>query len=81
MLVHVTRFNDVQQQVADLVDAELAGLFPGLKIDRSKPEPGTVLYTIPGTGSFDATVQLTFTPANGGQGSVISVAVDVPGGR
>lgn len=60
------------------VETELASLFPGLKIDRSKPEAGTVLYTIPGNGSFDATVKLTFTPANGGQSSVVSVAVDVP---
>lgn len=60
------------------LDGELAGLFPGLKIDRSKPEAGTVLYTIPGTGSFPATVKLTFAPTNGGQASVISVAVDVP---
>lgn len=60
------------------VETELASLFPGLKIDRSKPEAGTVLYTIPGNGSFDATVKLTFNPANGGQSSVVSVAVDVP---
>ena len=60
------------------VETELASLFPGLKIDRSKPEAGTVLYTIPGNGSFNATVKLTFNPANGGQSSVVSVAVDVP---
>lgn len=60
------------------LDAELTGLFPGLRIDRSKPEAGTVLYTIPGTGSFPAMVKLTFTPTDNGQRSVISVAVDVP---
>lgn len=61
------------------LDGELAGLFPGLKVGRSKPETGTVLYTIPGTGSFPATIRLTFAPADDGQGSVIGVAVDVPG--
>lgn len=60
------------------LDGEMAGLFPGLKIDRTKPEPGTVLYTVPGDGSFHAVVKLTFTATEGGQGSVIGVAVDVP---
>lgn len=60
------------------LDSELAGLFPGLKVDRTKPEANAVLYTIPGTGSFNATIKLTATAAEGGQGSVIGVAVDVP---
>lgn len=60
------------------LDTELASLFPGLKVERTTPEAGTVHYTLPGTGSFPATIALTFAPDNGGQGSVIGVAVDVP---
>lgn len=62
---------------ADLDDG-ISVLFPGLKVNRSKPAAGEVLYVIPGDGSVPATIKLTFTPSADGQGTVISAAVDAP---
>ncbi|MFM5917882.1 MAG: hypothetical protein ACKOOL_10180 [Novosphingobium sp.] len=61
------------------LDSAIASHFPGLKVDRTSPAPGDVLYTIPGDGRFPATVHLTFEGANGGKETVVHAAVDVPG--
>jgi hypothetical protein len=59
-------------------DSEIAALVTGLKIARTNPAPGEVLYTIPGDGSFPATVKLTFEGSADGQSTVVHGAVDVP---
>ena len=60
------------------LDAGLGGRFAGLKMDRTEPAENQVLYTIPGDSSFPATVRLTFEPVDGGNGTVVHAAIDVP---
>lgn len=60
------------------LDGEIAAMIPGLKVVRTAPEPNTVLYTIPGDGSFPATIKLIFEPSADGKATVIRGAVDVP---
>ena len=60
------------------LDAELSGVFPGLKVVRTKPAEGEVLYTLPGDGSFPATIKLTFEPGEGGKTTVVHAAIDAP---
>lgn len=57
---------------------EMAALVPGLKVDRSKPEAGQLIYTVPGDGDFPATIKLTFESVEGGKATVLHVAVDAP---
>lgn len=60
------------------LDADLGGYFTGLKVDRSMPSKDTVLYTIPGDARFPAGVLLTFEAVDGGKGTVVHAAIDVP---
>ena len=60
------------------LDTELTGVFPGLKVIRTKPADGEVLYTIPGDGSFPATIKLTFEPGKDGRTTVVHAAIDAP---
>jgi hypothetical protein len=60
------------------VDAELSGLFSGLKVVRTKPADDAVLYTIPGDGDFPATIKLTFEPGKDGKTTIIHAAIDAP---
>lgn len=60
------------------IDPMMSGLFPGLKVVRSKPADGEVLYTIPGDGSFPATIKLTFRPGKDGKTTVVHAAIDAP---
>ena len=60
------------------VDTEISGMFPGLKVVRSKPADGEVLYTMPGDGDSPATIKLTFEPGEDGKTTVVHAAVDTP---
>ena len=60
------------------LDGQLSGLFPGIRIDRSQPAKGQVLYTIPGNGKFPAAVRFSFEDADGGKATVVHAAIDVP---
>ncbi len=60
------------------VDPEISGMFPGLKVVRTRPAKNEILYTIPGNGEFEATIKLTFVGSDDGQSTVIHGAVDVP---
>lgn len=60
------------------IDQEIGALIPGLKLVRTEPAANEVLYTVPGDGSFEAAVKLTFEPSTDGKATMISVAVDVP---
>jgi hypothetical protein len=60
------------------LDGKISGHFPSLKVDRTAPGKGEVLYTIPGDGRFPATIHLTFEAVNGGKETVVHAAVDVP---
>lgn len=60
------------------LDSELTGVFPGLKVIRSKPAEGEVLYTIPGDGSFPATIKLTFQSSEDGKTTIVRAAIDAP---
>lgn len=83
-------FSVVVERPADRVLAALDGirasdkyaeLFPGVKVDRSRPGDGEVLYTIPGTGSFDAALRFRVVAVGGNKGAVIHAAIDVPSVR
>ena len=60
------------------LDSAIASQFPGLKVERTQPAHGEVLYTIPGDGSFPAAIHLTFEAVNGGKDTLVHAAVDVP---
>ncbi|HEX4846986.1 MAG TPA: hypothetical protein VFV30_02485 [Novosphingobium sp.] len=60
------------------IDQEIGALIPGLRLVRTEPAANEVLYTVPGDGSFEAAVKLTFEPSTDGKATMISVAVDVP---
>ncbi|MFM5895740.1 MAG: hypothetical protein ACKOQM_15105 [Novosphingobium sp.] len=70
------RVKDVLGRAA--IDTKFSGLFPGLRIERSAPSKDEVLYTVPGDGSFPATIRLTFEALDGGKATVVHAAVDVP---
>lgn len=78
--VHIARPADRVMEVLGHVqlDGELAGHFPSLKVDRTAPNKGEVLYTIPGDGRFPTAIHLTFEEVNGGKETVVHAAVDVP---
>lgn len=63
------------------LDSELTGVFPGLKVIRSKPAEGEVLYTIPGDGSFPATIKLTFESSEDGKTTIVRAAIDAPSSK
>jgi hypothetical protein len=52
--------------------------FPGIGFERSRPSDSELLYTIPGTGAFPATIRLKLEPVNGGATTVIHAFVHVP---
>jgi hypothetical protein len=52
--------------------------FPGIGFERSRPSDSELLYTIPGTGAFPATIRLKLEPATGGATTVIHAFVHVP---
>lgn len=60
------------------VETDISGMFPGLKVVRSKPADGEVLYTMPGDGDSPATIKLTFEPGKDGKTTVVHAAVDTP---
>lgn len=53
-------------------------LFPGLKIDRSRPSENEVLYTFPVEGKDPGIVRLEFESTEGGKVTVVHATVDVP---
>lgn len=57
---------------------DLGVMFPGLKVVRTEPAPGEVLFTIPGDGEYPVTIKLTFEPSADGKTSVLHAAIDVP---
>lgn len=61
---------------ADASEARI--LFPGITFQRSRPSDSEILYTIPGSGSFPATVRLKLEPKDGGQATVVHAFVKVP---
>lgn len=61
---------------ADVSEARIA--FPGVSFERTRPSDGEILYTIPGTGSFPATVRLKLESQNGGESTVVHAFVKVP---
>lgn len=60
------------------LDGTISGHFAGLKVERTEPAENEVLYTIPGDSSFPAAIHLTFEAVNGGKGTVVHAAIDVP---
>lgn len=60
------------------LDGDITALFPGLKVVRTEPAPGEVLYTIPGDGDFPTTIKLTFESSDNGKATVVHGAVDAP---
>jgi hypothetical protein len=62
-----------------LVDTDdAARVFPGLVVNKTRPNDHELLYTIPGTGAFEATFRLTFEPTSDGATTIVHVAIDVP---
>lgn len=62
-------------------DPGLARLaFPGIAFERSRPSDTEILYTVPGTGSFPATIRLKLEPKTDGssQRTIVHAAVNVP---
>lgn len=58
--------------------SEGALVFPGMKIDRSKPSDREILYTIPASKGTPATIRLSFENVREGKGTVIHASIDVP---
>lgn len=52
-------------------------IFPGLKIDRSKPAENELLYTVPSSSSKDSTIRLVLEPVNEGKATRIHAYVDI----
>jgi len=57
---------------------EIAAVFPGLRVDRSRPDDNSILYTIPGSGSAPSTILLVFESQEGGRASLVHATVEVP---
>ena len=53
-------------------------IFPGLKVDRTKPDDRTLLYTIPSSGSQSSRLRLEFAPVQGGKATELRAFIDVP---
>lgn len=53
-------------------------VFPGITFQRSRPSDGEILYTIPGSGSFPATVRLKLEAKDGGAATIVHAFVKVP---
>lgn len=53
-------------------------VYPGLKVDRSKPSDNSLLFTIPSSGSRSSTLHFDFVPTEGGKATELRVFVDVP---
>lgn len=61
------------------VDAgEARIVFPCVTFVRTRPSDGEILYTIPGDGSFTATIRLRLESQNGGETTVVHAIVNVP---
>lgn len=65
-------FSDVQ------LPPEARMLFPGLKIDRSRPSDSEVLYSFPVEGKEPGIVRLVFESTEGGKATVVHATVEVP---
>jgi hypothetical protein len=61
---------------ADVSEARM--IFPGIGFQRSQPKDGEILYTIPGSGSFPATIRLRIEGKDGGAATVVHAFVKVP---
>jgi hypothetical protein len=68
----VVPFSDAQ------LPAEARALFPGLKVDRSRPSDNEVLYTFPVEGKEPGIVRLVFESTAEGKATVVHATVDVP---
>lgn len=55
-----------------------AAVYPGLKVDRSKPSDNSLLFTIPSSGSRSSTLRFDFVPIRAGKATELRVFVDVP---
>ncbi len=60
------------------LDQQMTTLFPGLKVDRTAPADGEILYTVPGNADFPAAVHFTLESAEGGKATIVHAAIDVP---
>jgi hypothetical protein len=68
----VVPFSDVQ------LPNEARALFPGLKVDRTRPSENEVLYTFPVEGKDPGIVRLVFESTAEGKATVVHATVDVP---
>lgn len=53
-------------------------VFPGVTFVRTRPSDGEILYTIPGDGSFPATIRLRLESQKGDETTVVPAIVNVP---
>lgn len=53
-------------------------IFTGIAVDRSRPSDTEILYTIPGTGDFPATIRFKLQPKDGDKVTVVHAFVHVP---
>lgn len=60
----------------DVREARIA--FPGIAFQRSRPADGEILYTIPGSGSFPATIRLKLEARDGGAATLVHAFVKAP---
>ncbi len=63
----------------DLKDARM--LFPGIVVERSRPSDTEILYTIPGSGDFPATIRFQLEPKADGATTLVHAFVHVPAVR
>lgn len=68
----VVPFSDVQ------LPTEARALFPGLKVDRSRPSENEVLYTFPVEGKDPGIVKLVFESTAEGKATIVHATVEVP---
>lgn len=57
---------------------EVGVILPELKVEQSRPGEHELLYTVPGDGSFPATIRFRLEDGDGGRPTVVHTAVDVP---
>lgn len=60
----------------DISEARI--VFPGATFERSRPRDGEILYTVPGTGSFPATIRLQLEGTKNGEATIVHAFVKVP---
>jgi hypothetical protein len=60
----------------DVKDARM--IFTGIAVDRSRPSDTEILYTIPGTADFPATIRFKLEPKDGDKVTVVHAFVHVP---